>query len=175
MFNKKGMSEVVSNVLIVLVVIGAVALIAGVVINIVQTGTQNTGEIGQCLAINVAVTSCAIADASGAVTATVRRGTGGGATSVNYRIVSTNADLTTYSNVANAGLSELETFTTTTELGSVGGTCSDAAGNADKATCEGLVSPGVWTWDSASVNIVVVKGNGELCPLISAERNCVVV
>ena len=172
MFNKKGMSEVVSNVLIVLVVIGAVALIAGVVINIVQTGTQNTGEIGQCLAINVAVTSCAIADTDGAVTATVRRGTGGGATSVNYRIVSTNADLTTYSNVANAGLSELETFTTT-ELGFVGGTCSDPAGDTNKAAC--LASPGVWTWDSASVNIVVVKGNGELCPLISAERNCVVV
>ena len=173
MFNKKGLSEVVSNVLIILVVIGAVALIAGVVINIVQTGTDSSSEIGQCLAVSVAVSGCSIADTDGAVTATVRRGTGGGATSVNYRIVSTNADLTTYSNVANAGLSELETFTTT-ELGFVGGTCSDPAGDADKATCEG-VFPRVWTWDSASVNIVVVKGNGELCPLISAERNCVVV
>jgi hypothetical protein len=58
MFNKKGLSEVVSNVLIILVVIGAVALIAGVVINIVQTGTESTASASACLTTKFEVISC---------------------------------------------------------------------------------------------------------------------
>ena len=58
MFNKKGLSEVVSNVLIILVVIGAVALIAGVVINIVQTGTESTASASACLTTKFEVVSC---------------------------------------------------------------------------------------------------------------------
>ena len=46
---------------------------------------------------------------------------------------------------------------------------------ADKAACESGPDIGVWTWDSASVNVIALQSNGELCPLISAERNCVVV
>ena len=87
MFNKKGMSEVVSNVLIVLVVIGAVALIAGVVINIVQTGTESTASASACLTTKFEVISC---DGTNVV---VKRLTGGTSDPVNYQVYSDAANV----------------------------------------------------------------------------------
>ncbi|HIG51840.1 TPA: hypothetical protein EYQ19_00185 [Candidatus Pacearchaeota archaeon] len=82
MFNKKGMSEVISNVLIILVVIGAVALIAGVVINIVQTGTESTASASACLTTKFKVVSCT----SSANTVVVMRETGGSSGAVNFQV-----------------------------------------------------------------------------------------
>ena len=103
MFNKKGLSEVVSNVLIILVVIGAVALIAGVVINIVQTGTESTASASACLTTKFEVISCDTANV------VVKRLTGGTSDPVNYQVYSDAANIPPQGGLIPAGLNQLST------------------------------------------------------------------
>jgi hypothetical protein len=113
MFNKKGLSEVVSNVLIILVVIGAVALIAGVVINIVQTGTESTASASACLTTKFEVISC------DGTTVVVKRLTGGTSDGVRFQVYSDAADIPPQGGVI-GGLNQLSTESIS--MGNVAGT-----------------------------------------------------
>jgi len=145
MFNsKKGVSEVVANVLIVLLVIVGIAVIWSVVKPTIDKGAQGIGSAGDCFSSSVQAVSCTAGGAGGSGwDVLVRRNPGAGDID-SIELLFENA----------AGNTELVTSTLTlTELSS--GTAS--------------VDP-VMT-NAIKVNTVLRIG-GQLCQVTSQPVNC---
>ena len=73
MFNKKGLSSVVANVLIVLLAVAAVGILMAIILPTLQDSSDEIQARTECQMMNLEITSCS--GASGKVV--VSRGTGG--------------------------------------------------------------------------------------------------
>ena len=112
--NKKGISAVVANVLIVLLVVAAVAIIWAVVRPTIEQAGEGI-EAG-CFTIQVNPESCnatANADTGGQGTLSIYRRAGMGEITAFKILVETNLGTTVYDGTAGVGINELETKTLT--------------------------------------------------------------
>jgi len=74
--NKKGLSEVVTTLIIILLVLVAIGIVWVVVNNILESGTQQTEISAKCLQIDVKATA-ASCDVGGVCNVTYKRNAGG--------------------------------------------------------------------------------------------------
>jgi FlaG/FlaF family flagellin (archaellin) len=141
MLNKKGLSGVVTTVLIVLIGLAAVGIIAGFLLPAVQESSSQISS--SCFQIALTPSGCSIDPVSGEVTVNVKRGPGSSSLE-ELRFVLTSA----------AGESEVSTQATTDD---------DLAELQTKAF---TVTPTTVTPESVGVAPVVTNeaGEGKLCP-----------
>lgn len=106
--NKKGLSDVITNVLIILLVIVAIGIIAAFVMPLLRnTGNQVT-EGTDCLSVNVAVDSCVWSSNNSLLNVTISRGAGAyGVGAVKYIVEK--SDGTT--NVTSFSATDIASFT----------------------------------------------------------------
>jgi len=105
MLSKKGLSPIVANVLIILLVIAAVGILWGVVRGLVDSGAEQATTQTDCLLINMEVVSCDVTN--GVV---VRRNAGGPTTPVEFRVFATDGVPSAYDSGATNTLDQVETF-----------------------------------------------------------------
>ncbi len=74
--NKKGLSDVITNVLIILLVIIAVGIIAAFVFPLLRGSVEKAGESQQCIGIDLSATKCIYTTNGDRVNVTVSRGAG---------------------------------------------------------------------------------------------------
>lgn len=148
MFNKKGVSEVVANVLIVLLVIVGIAVIWSVVKPTIDKSAE--GIQADCFTLSVEPVTCTLR--SGAYDIVVKRNPGAG-TFEKVEVVFENA----------AGQSTR--FTPTAAIMSTGASALDEL--------ETVTIAGATTSLTAPVTAnVVVTSNGQLCPVTTQPVNC---
>ena len=144
--NKKGVSEVVANVLIVLLVIVGVAVIWSVVKPTIDKSAKGIETGTACTGVSLEVVSCAQGDTTNDWDVVVKRNTGAGELTGLKLIFE---DATEATSVVDAGaitgFDELETQTFS---------------NLDDGTIV-----------ATKVNVAAVVG-GELCPVLTIPINC---
>src|SRR3989344_3714296 len=134
MENKKGLSDIVATVLIVLLALAAVAIVWGFLRPVFTNAASTTSLRSQCISVDVQPTVCNYNDNTGtgtiAITARVRNMDGSTYTSWTYPAVELlGTDTFTYTNMGAAlGNGALTDFT-------VAGVVTDDAGN--NQTCPG--------------------------------------
>lgn len=144
MFNsKKGVSEVVANVLIVLLVIVGIAVIWSVVKPTIDKGAA--GVQADCFTVSVEPVSCVITGSTAVVT--LKRNPGAGAFEAIEVLFSDGTDSGTVTSGAPTTLSELSTFTT--------------AALTLPASVSGTVTANT-----------VLRAGGQLCQVTSQPVNC---
>ncbi len=74
---RKGLSTVVTTLIIVLLVLAAIGIIWGPVKNLLSSGTSQLGNANNCLNLNVQATKVVNVSATGAYNVTLRRDSGG--------------------------------------------------------------------------------------------------
>lgn len=149
--NRKGVSEVVANVLIVLLVIVGIAVIWSVVKPTIDKGASGIKTGSECLSLSLEPVSCTYVAATGAVTAKIKRNPGAGSFESIDLVFQGNGGSSKVLNhiVTQAVLTELSTYDvpSTTPTGFTG-----------------LVSP-------VTVNVAARTG-GQLCPPLSQPVKC---
>lgn len=76
MFKKRGLSEVVTTVLVILLVLGAIAIIWSFLQPVIKRGAERTAGTAECLNIRLEAVSCKLS--SGQWDVTVKRNPGNG-------------------------------------------------------------------------------------------------
>ena len=174
--NRKGVSEVVANVLIVLLVIVGIAVIWSVVKPTVDKGSQGIKTGAECLSLSLepvscVTTTCASLTAAGA---TVCSGVGCSWSGTPVACTGTTVNKTIVVK-RNPGAGTFESvelvFSDGTNSGSVSATTSSTSlGELSTATLLKSI-PASITGASKTVN-VVAKTAGQLCPPLSAPVTC---
>lgn len=77
MYNKKAVSDVVSTVLIILLVVAAVAIVGAIVLRVVGNAGPQVDTAVQCQALEVTANSCKLSTPAGTAVGTATRGAGG--------------------------------------------------------------------------------------------------
>ena len=151
MFNsKKGVSEVVANVLIVLLVIVGIAVIWSVVKPTIDKGAAGIGSAGDCFSVQVQPFSCVAGNAVGQWDVTIKRNPGAGAIDAVELVFqdSSGSSRVTTGLSAFSGIAELET-----------------------KTAADVIKPTTLTGTGLTVNTVLRIG-GQLCQVTSQPVNC---
>ena len=152
--NRKGVSEVVANVLIVLLVIVGIAVIWSVVKPTIDKGAQGIQTGSECLSISLEPVSCAYTNATNVATssasAKIKRNSGGGSIdSIDVVFEGTGGTSKVYTyTIPTTGFDELSTVDVTPVWADV----------------SGLTEP-------VTVNVAARTG-GQLCPLLSQPVTC---
>lgn len=150
MFNRKGVSEVVANVLIVLLVIVGIAVIWSVVKPAIDKGAQGVENAGDCFSVQVQPESCTANGANWDVV--VKRNPGQGNFD-NINII--------FSDGTNTEREEPATAITQNDLGELETTTISIPDS-------NLATVGTPT----EANIVLIAGNGQLCQVVTQAVNC---
>ena len=163
MINKKGISAVVANVLIVLLVVAGVVLLwTAVRPTIEQAGEQVSAE---CVTLDLEVTGCNVTIDD----LTVRRNSGSGELSSARLIIG--GDTTDCSTVS--GIEQLGTATC--DIGTAG-TCDGGAtscwDNADCTDLDCIGATGIDLVDGAEVEIAAILGDGTVCNPLRGAYTC---
>lgn len=74
--DKRGLSEVVTTIITILLVLVAIGIVWAVINNVLQSGTEQTENAAKCLQIDIKATA-ATCTAAGACNVTYRRNSGG--------------------------------------------------------------------------------------------------
>lgn len=135
MQNKKGLSEVVTNVLMIALVVIAVAAIAYFIIPMVTKSGEKVQQAGACLSVNMEVTSCAVDG-----TVAVKRGAGEGDIE-EMKLIFERADGSTQVVTDSDVPEQLGTSVYTNELDFKPAKVSVAAGIADSKGAIGYCTP----------------------------------
>lgn len=108
--NKKGLSDIVTNVLIILLVLVAVGIIWRFVSPAIRTGAGGIEGSADCLKANFEAVSCKM-NAAGNYNITVKRNSGAATVSELRFVFSNAAGEQRVNSTTNAGIAELETRT----------------------------------------------------------------
>lgn len=118
MMNKKGLSDVITNVLIILLVIVAVGIIAAFVFPLLRGTTNQAGEGVSCLSIDILPISCSYLQLSANsfnVNVTIKRGSGSYVIDDLKLILAKQDGSNDVRTISNANLLRLEEFATIIE------------------------------------------------------------
>ena len=146
--NRKGVSEVIANVLIVLLVIVGIAVIWSVVKPTIDKGAQGIKTQSDCLGLSVEPVSCIYDTDASSATAKIKRNPGAG----NFESV----DIVF---TGNDGTSKVHTFMTTQD-------------NLDELSTADVTATGVGGLTTPVKVSVAVRSGGQLCPVLSEPVTC---
>ncbi len=144
MMKKKGLSPVVANVLIILLVIAAVAIVWAVVRSAIDNASGEFESGANCLPIAMEVQSCTIDGTTSAVSVSVIRNSGGPDAALGFRII-----------------------------GDEGNTFDAPPVNALVEANSTVVAAGVDAFNSGeAIQIAPELPNGDFCPAIGQPVTC---
>ncbi len=150
-FSRKGLSDIVTNVLIILLVLVAIGIIWAFVRPAITQGAGQLQGAGDCLTIDVEPVSCNISDN----TVTFKRNTGAGAIAGTKFIIEQNGGTVTCDDTGTTGKPG-ELSGSTSDLDTITPACSNDLASGSKVQVAALVASSDGTAKSCNANPVKV-------------------